>query len=181
MDARAMVRPWAYAAVVLASHVVVSCTSAPEPRAVPTTAAPEITPTATVTLSSRYREMADRLASPDVDEAAKLSLVSELGEDTSGEAMQVLLGVLDSRSSLVAAAAIMGLRRRPCAPIESALVAQLAKEDWQRRAWAAKVLGTNRCRGAVDALTEALQAEQDGRAQSKMDEALADIRKENPE
>jgi HEAT repeat protein len=83
----------------------------------------------------------------------------------------VLLRFVDDPSTLIAAASIKGLTNRGCSRVETALVRLLNDEDWQRRAWAAKVLGTNGCRGAESALGDRLRREGDERVKARLEEA----------
>jgi HEAT repeat protein len=102
---------------------------------------------------------------------AKVGEIEALGPDRSEAATSALLRSAESASLLISAAAIRGLTGRGCDRVQTLLVRMLDDSEWQRRAWAAKVLGDNGCREARPALVARSQHEQDARVGARLDEA----------
>ena len=102
---------------------------------------------------------------------AKVGEIEALGPDRSEAATTSLLRAAESASLLISAAAIRGLTGRGCYRVQTLLVRMLDDSEWQRRAWAAKVLGDNGCREARPALVARSQREQDARVRARLDEA----------
>jgi hypothetical protein len=102
-----------------------------------------------------------------------LALVDEMARDRNEAATDVLVAAAESPSVMVSMAGIRGLRGRPCARVSGPLVRRLAQGEWQRRAWAAKVLGENRCRDSAAALESRLARERDRRVRRQLSQALA--------
>ena len=67
---------------------------------------------------------------------------------------------------------IRALRGRPCDRVQASLTRRLTHDDWQRRAWAAKVLGENGCADAVPDLKSRLARKRDGRVRRELSKAL---------
>jgi hypothetical protein len=124
--------------------------------------------------------LADRvdaaLARNDVSEELKLALVDELARDPRDGATDTLLRAAHHPSLLLSMAALKGLTGRPCARLESDLNELLQDDDWQRRAWAAKVLGDSGCEKAGTALTDRWQAESDDRVREQIADAMSALR-----
>lgn len=68
-------------------------------------------------------------------------------------------------------AAVKALARRSCGRIVRPLTALLVDEEWQRRAWAAKILGGHGCVGARDAVAARRGRETDTRVAKLVDDA----------
>ena len=139
-------------------RAVEATASAPATTAAPTATA--VAPTPEVAAS--YREARATLADPAQTDAAKLDVVATLATDPGDAATDVLLESTRNASILVSMAAVKALAGRSCARIVEPLTALLADGEWQRRAWAAKILGVDGCVGARDALPalEGLRAPQ---------------------
>ena len=103
---------------------------------------------------------------------AKVGEIEALGPDKSEAATTSLLHSAESASVLISAAAIRGLTGRGCDRVQPLLVRLLDDSEWQRRAWAAKVLGDNGCRESHDALVAHSKTEQDTRVRSRLDESV---------
>jgi len=145
------------------------------PRAVETATSVAATVTAaaaTPELSSAYREAGATLADPAQADPTKLAVIATLTNDASDAATDILLGVTRNASIMVSMAAVKALDRRPCARIVGALTALLVDEEWQRRAWAAKILGGNGCAGARAALVARRGHETDARVTKLVDDAI---------
>ena len=95
-----------------------------------------------------------------------------LASDASDAATDLLLESTRNASILVSMAAVKALAGRPCARIVAPLTALLADEEWQRRAWSAKILGVDGCVGARDALAARRGRETDARVAKLMDDAI---------
>jgi hypothetical protein len=146
------------------------------PRAVEATVAVAATATAaapTPEIASAYREARATLVDPAHTDAAKLAVVDTLATDSSDAATDVLLETTRNASILVSMGAVRALAGRPCARIVEPLTALLADDEWQRRAWAAKVLGLDGCTGARAALAARRGQETDARVTKLMDDAIA--------
>jgi HEAT repeat protein len=115
------------------------------------------------------------LDAPNGSDDAKVAVIEGLAADRSDAATAVLLRFVDSPSTLVAAASIKGLANRGCDRVETALVNLLDSGEWQRRAWAAKIIGSNGCRGAQPVLAERARRETDERVKARLDEAVQQL------
>jgi len=151
------------------------------PRAVAATAAvqPTATIASTVTAAAAtpefaraYREAGATLADPEQTDPTKLGVVATLASDSSDAATDVLLASTRNASILVSMAGLKALAGRPCARIVGPLTDLLADGEWQRRAWAAKVLGGDHCVGARDALAARRGRESDARVAKLVDDAI---------
>ncbi len=140
-----------------------SPSSAPATRRTPTTAA-----FADVGLGSRIAV----LDAPNGPDEAKVAVIEGLAGDRSEAVTGVLLRFVDSPSVLIGAASIKALAGRGCERVEAVLVGLLENDDWQRRAWAARVLGANDCRGAQATLGARARRETDDRVKARLDEAI---------
>lgn len=123
-------------------------------------------------VASAYREAGATLADPEQIDATKLPVIAMLANDSSDAATDLLLVSTRNASILVSMAAVKALARRPCARIVGPLTALLVDEEWQRRAWAAKILGVDGCVGARDALAARRGRETDARVAKLMDDAI---------
>jgi tRNA A-37 threonylcarbamoyl transferase component Bud32 len=145
------------------------------PRAVEATAsvASRVTAAApTPEVAPAYREASATLAGPEQTDATKLAVIATLANDSSDGATDLLLVSTRNASILVSMAAVKALVRRPCARIEGPLTALLIDEEWQRRAWAAKILGVDGCVGARDALAARRGRETDARVAKLVNDAI---------
>ncbi len=145
------------------------------PRAVAATASVASTVTAaapTPEVASAYRDAGATLADPEQTDAAKLDVIATLASDTSEVATDLLLVSTRNASILVSMAAVKALAGRPCARVVAPLAALLVDEEWQRRAWAAKILGGDGCAGARDALAARRGRETDARVTKLVDDAI---------
>lgn len=145
------------------------------PRVVEATASVVSTVTAvapTPEIAPAYREARVALAAPEQPDAKKLDVIAALANDASDAATDVLLETTRSTSILVSMAAVKALAGRPCARIVAPLSALLADGEWQRRAWAAKILGVDGCVGARAALAARREGETDARVTKLMDDAI---------
>ena len=145
-------------------------TSVPEPTRPPVLSAMPL-PTAAATAPDAAPP-AGRYEGNAASVEAKVGEIEALGPDRSEAATSTLLRSAESASLLISAAAIRGLTGRGCDRVQTLLVRMLDDSEWQRRAWAAKVLGDNGCREARPALVSRLQREQDTRVRSRLDEAI---------
>ncbi len=172
--------PRALAIVVIAGTLGVACHSSQELPHEGGRGHGEATPgpTSSVELSPRYRDDVNTLARGETSEEAKLALVEELAVDNSDAATAVLLGSMENSSILVSMASIKALSGRSCAVVTEPLERMLDDQEWERRAWAAKVLGDTRCRDALRELTDRLQHERDGRVQQRIEAAITAINEE---
>jgi HEAT repeat protein len=116
------------------------------------------------------------VAEPAKSEEQRLADVERLTQDASDQATDALVAAADDPSLLVAMAGVRALRGRPCARVAGALGHALGHTDWQRRAWAAKVLGDNGCRTATATLRARLAREPDPRVRRQLSGALATLR-----
>jgi hypothetical protein len=115
------------------------------------------------------------LADPTTSDDEKLAAIRRLAADRGDDPTRCLIAATSHPSALVAMASIQGLSGRPCALIERPVVPLLDHDDWQRRAWAAKVLGDTGCVGAVSALVARREREDDARVRARLDAALATL------
>ncbi len=148
--------------------VEATATSAARATDVPTVTAALPTPD----VAEAYREASASLDDPTQAEATKLATVVRLANDASDAATDVLLASTRNDSVLVSMAAVKALAGRPCTRVAGPLTALLADEEWQRRAWAAKILGVDGCAGARDALAAQRARETDARVTKLVDDAL---------
>jgi len=153
------------AAVVLAPWALVATAPRERRPAVPAPTA------ADVRARLWYARTADILASPGPEEL-KLALVETLRRDPADAATRALVRGIDDSSILVSMASLRALAGRPCDAVGDALARGLADDAWQRRAWAAKILGENGCRAASPRLAERLRVEQDARVERHLSLAL---------
>lgn len=116
------------------------------------------------------------LARNDVADERKLALLDDLARDPSEAATETLLRAARHRSLLLSMAALKGLTGRSCARLEPDLGDLLRDADWQRRAWAAKVLGESGCARAGGALSDRWRAESDGRVREQIADAMSALR-----
>jgi len=124
-------------------------------------------------IAAAYRDAAATLADPEQTDTTKLAVVETLASDASDAATDVLLASIRNASVLVSMGAVKALAGRPCARIAEPLTALLADDEWQRRAWAAKILGVDGCAGARDALAARRGRETDARVTKLIDDAIA--------
>ena len=144
------------------------------PRSIDATAsaAPTATAVPTPEIASAYREARATLVDPGQPEAKKLDVVATLASDTTDAATDVLLETTRNASILVSMGAVKALAGRPCAKIAEPLTALLDDQEWQRRAWAAKILGVDGCLGAREALSARRGRETDPRVTKLVDDAV---------
>jgi len=116
------------------------------------------------------------LESEEVSEPVKLALVDELARDPSETATDALLRAARNSSLLISMAAVKGLTGRPCERLEPKLTDLLVDDEWQRRAWAAKVLGESGCNAAGDTLSNRWRAEPDARVREQIADAMSALR-----
>jgi hypothetical protein len=113
------------------------------------------------------------LQDPSTTEDAKLAVVEKVAEDPGDAATGVLVAALGNESLLVSMASTRALRGRSCDRLRAPLVQQLDDAHWERRAWAAKVLGENGCVAAAPDLRRRLAHERDERVRRQLSTALA--------
>jgi hypothetical protein len=123
-------------------------------------------------VASAYRDARATLADPAWTDATKLAVIATLANDANDAATEILVESTRNASILVSMAAVKALDRRPCARIVGPLTALLADQEWQRRAWAAKILGGDGCVGARDALAARRGRETDARVAKIVDDAI---------
>jgi len=116
------------------------------------------------------------LRTPGASEAAQLAVVDELAKDSSDDATRALLAGVDSDSLHVSMACLRALSGRSCDKVATALAHRLEDPQWQRRAWAARVLGTNACAGARLQLAQRLPVEPDLRVQAQLQLAIDSLK-----
>lgn len=116
------------------------------------------------------------LRTPGVSEAAQLAVVAELTKDPSDVATNALLAGVDAESLHVSMACMRALAGRSCEAIAPALANRLEDPLWQRRAWAARVLGSNECAGAGRHLSQRLAVEPDERVQAQLKIAINSLK-----
>lgn len=128
---------------------------------------------ATAPLSGR---VSTALESEEVSEPVKLALVDELARDPSETATDALLRAAHNSSLLISMAAVKGLTGRPCDLLEPQLTELLVDDSWQRRAWAAKVLGESGCEDAGETLSNRWRSEPDARVREQIADAMTALR-----
>lgn len=143
-------------------------TSASAPSPAP---APPVPPTP-APLPKSYADALNALNDKTISQDTKLGLVREMSADASDEARRVLESETGNPSLLVSMAAIQGLKGRPCELIGPPLAALLDADAWQRRAWAAKVLGESQCRAFREKLSGRERREPDRRVHDALKRAL---------
>ena len=116
------------------------------------------------------------LRMPGVSEAAQLAVVDELMKDPSDVATNALLAGIDAESLNVSMACLRALAGRSCDTVAAALANRLEDPTWQRRAWAARVLGSNECAGAGRHLSQRLAVESDQRVQAQLRIAINSLK-----
>jgi hypothetical protein len=114
----------------------------------------------------------ETLERPDVLDDTKLTLVEEVAGDRSDAATDALLAATQSSSLISAMAAVKALAGRACPHIEAPLIGLLSHTDWQRRAWAAKMLGDDGCTAARAPLRNRLGVERDERVRTQIAAAV---------
>jgi hypothetical protein len=125
------------------------------------------------TATPRLRTVAAELRDPTVTEERAIGILDEVATDMRDAATEVLIATANSPSIVLSMTSIRSLRGRPCARVAPVLIQQLGHADWQRRAWAAKVLGENACVSAVPVLSGRLKKERDPRVWRQLGAALA--------
>ena len=120
------------------------------------------------------------LDDPSISEERRVAIVEEVARDSRDAALDVLLAAAESPSVVVSMASVRALRGRPCSRVGGLLVRRLSHRDWQRRAWAAKVLGENGCVTAAPALRRRLANERDRRVREQLSTALATFGRGTP-
>jgi hypothetical protein len=123
--------------------------------------------------AERLLEVSAAVRDPSLPDDRVLAIVGEVAGEAHDTATDVLVSITRSGSVVASMAGIRALRGRPCARVAAPLVQRLGDRDWQRRAWAAKVLGENGCVTAAPALETALARERDGRVRRQITGALA--------
>ena len=116
------------------------------------------------------------LRTPGASEATQLAVIDELSKNTGDDATKALLAGVDSESLYVSMACLRALAGRPCGAIASDLARRLDDAVWQRRAWAARILGANDCDGAALHLTQRLAVEPDLRVQTQIQLAIDSLK-----
>ena len=162
------------AAAVFAANIAVlamACSS-DDRRELPPIRGDDAVAAATTDVAPKYRDAIKTLDHADTAEEVKLALVQELAVDDTEPALRVLVKGSANRSILVSMASIKALAGRPCDKIAPALERLLDDGEWQRRAWAAKVIGDSGCHDGLRRLTERLQHERDHRVQERIEAAI---------
>ena len=116
------------------------------------------------------------LRTPGASEATQLAVVDELTKNSSDDATQALLAGIDSESVYVSMACLRALAGRPCDAVAAALAHRLDDSLWQRRAWAARILGANDCAGSRRQLAQRLTVESDLRVQAQLKHAIDSLK-----
>jgi hypothetical protein len=167
--------------VATAAPVAVAPVEQPSARVVEATPAVAATASvvATVTVAAptaevapAYRDARATLADPQEAEAGKLAVIETLASDRSAAATDLLVDSTRNPSILVSMAAVKALAGRACGRVAGPLATLLDDQEWQRRAWAAKILGANGCLGARDALAMRRGREKDARVTKIVDDAI---------
>jgi len=143
---------------------------APEPEATPEAAPlpPEI-----ASLPPKYQKKYRMLESREVLMEWKHEIVlDDLAPDPSDDATTVLIFATQNDSIPVSMAGLKALANRVDDRVETQLVSLLEDDSWERRAWAARILGQTERRGALMALTEVLAHETDARVRRQIEEAV---------
>jgi HEAT repeat protein len=117
--------------------------------------------------------LADLVGSAALGEEARVAVVQALERDPSPAGIDALLAAAGDPSLVVSMAGIRALAGRACARVDGALMDLLDDPLWQRRAWAARVLGANGCDSARGALRAGLDVERDPRVRRQMAAAIA--------
>ena len=142
--------------------------------------AEQAVPSASVTMPSDTQPavlgVGQVLRTPGVSEAAQLAVVDELTRDASDEATKALLAGVDAESVHVSMACLRALSGRSCDSVGAALAERLDDPMWQRRAWAARVLGANDCASAGRRLAQRLAVEPDLRVQAQLQFAIDSLK-----
>jgi HEAT repeat protein len=172
----------AVATVMLVTVTLFACHSDDAPVKQLSHYAPSPHPVSTADLPPKYRDALASLERDDTAEEAKLALIQELAQelagDDSGAATDLLLRSTSNPSILVSMASIKGLGARPCSVIVDPLEALVDDSEWQRRAWAAKILGDRHCPEALRKLTDRLQHERDTRVRDRLEAAIKALNEE---
>jgi hypothetical protein len=116
------------------------------------------------------------LRTPGASEATQLAVVDELTRNSSDDATRALLAGIDSASVYVSMACLRALAGRPCDALAPDLARRLDDSLWQRRAWAARILGSNDCAGARRQLAQRLTVERDLRVQAQLKHAIESLK-----
>jgi HEAT repeat protein len=139
----------------------------PRPEA-PAEAAPD--------LPAGYLELHNLLRSDDMLIEGKHEIVvDELAPDPSPDATTVLLIATRNKSLPISMASLTALADREDPRIEPHLIGLLDDPAWQRRAWAARVLGQNGSTASLEPLTSRLEDESDARVRRQIEEAVASL------
>jgi hypothetical protein len=148
-----------------------------------TTGMPGVELADTAATSGAGRDVTDLfrdLRNPAMPEEHLVAIVDRVADDPHDAVTEALLAAAESPSVVVSMASVRALRGRPCSRVGAALVQRLAHRDWQRRAWAAKVLGENGCVAAAPELRRRLRNEHDRRVRAQLSGALAMVRAGTP-
>ena len=113
---------------------------------------------------------------PGASEATQLAVVDELSKNGGDDATKALLDGVASESLYVSMASLRALAGRPCGVVAPDLTRRLDDAAWQRRAWAARILGANDCAGAALHLTQRLAVEPDLRVQAQIQLAIDSLK-----
>jgi hypothetical protein len=142
-------------------------------QAVPTVSAPLPPPAAARPAALDFGQV---LRTPGASEAAQLAVVDELSKDVSDDATKALLAGVDAGSLYVSMACLRALAGRSCDTVAAELAHRLDDGSWQRRAWAARILGANDCAGAGRRLAQRLAVEPDRRVQKQLQLAIDSLK-----
>lgn len=116
------------------------------------------------------------LRTPGASEATQLAVVDELTKNSGEDATRALLAGIDSESLYVSMACLRALAGRPCDAVAADLARRLDDSLWQRRAWAARILGANECAGSRRQLAQRLAVEPDLRVQTQIQHAIDSLK-----
>jgi hypothetical protein len=116
------------------------------------------------------------LRTPGASEATQLAVVDELTKDSGDDATRALLAGVDSESVYVSMACLRALAGRSCDTVAPDLARRLGDSLWQRRAWAARILGVNECAGSRRQLAQRLAVEPDLRVQAQIQHAIDSLK-----
>jgi hypothetical protein len=141
----------------------------------PTTIEPAAAEPAPRTVRAAW-DVAQLLRSRDTTDTTKLALIEELAADPSEGATQALLVGAEDGSLLVSMASLRALTGRSCDAVAVAVARRLDDAAWQRRAWAARVLGANECAGTRRRLAQRLAVEADTRVKHQLQVALESLK-----
>jgi hypothetical protein len=142
------------------------------PAALPAAAVPAAVAPVPAPVEAEPWDVAQILHSGGASDDAKLAIIEELARDPSDSATQALLSGVGVDSVYVSMAALRALSGRRCDMVASTLSRRLDDPLWQRRAWAARVLGTNDCAGTAPRVARRLAVEPDARVQLQLRLAL---------